>query len=242
LSHWDADHWAGAYATSVNGSYPALSQTWIAPLQSVTPIHAAFAYDVVTAGGRFLIYDPPAGHWNTMTLPHHRALHYGRGSGPDRNGSGLVLAVEDQARSWLLTGDCDYMHFMPSLMPSDPVALVAPHHGASLDPKSPVPTPVASTYRRLVYSFGHQNAHGSKKPPTRHPTKAGVTAHSNAGWRHGTWKLHEAGTSIAGDDVIATCEHLPGTSRGGAVIGWDMAPAPLTDCPVGLCNALCPQR
>lgn len=44
-----------------------------------------------------------------------------RGGGRDRNGTGIVLTVEEPsnipARSWLLTGDCDYLHFVDELKP-----------------------------------------------------------------------------------------------------------------------------
>lgn len=247
LSHWDADHWAGAYATSVNGAYPALEQKWIAPLQEVGPTHTAFAYDVVISGGTFLIYADAGGSFGSMPLPGQRTLHYARGYGPDRNGSGLVLVVENDnfspPRSWLLTGDCDYVDFVPILHPVNPIGIVAPHHGASLEPDSPIPSPAALPYRRLAYSYGHENAHGSKHPPTRHPTKKGTTAHANAGWDHNAWSLNEPGAPTPGGDVLATCEHAPGTSRGGAVIGWDSPPGPMTlSCPLGRCTAQCAQR
>jgi hypothetical protein len=247
LSHWDADHWAGAYATMVNGEYPALKQTWIAPLQEVGPTHVAFAYDVIASGGKFQIYAEAGGSWGSLPLPENRTLHYARGYGLDRNGSGLVLVVENDdlspPRSWLLTGDCDYLDFVSIIHPVNPVGMVAPHHGASLDPTTPVPNPAALPYRRLVYSYGYENAHGNKKPATRHPTKKGATAHANAGWDHSAWSLNEPGAPTPGGDVLATCEHAPGTSRGGAVIGWDGTPAPMAlHCPRGLCNAPCGQR
>ena len=53
LSHWDADHWAGTYATMVGKTYPAMNRTWIAPLQKVGAIQLAFAWDVITNGGAF---------------------------------------------------------------------------------------------------------------------------------------------------------------------------------------------
>ncbi|WP_157040533.1 ComEC/Rec2 family competence protein [Polaromonas naphthalenivorans] len=247
LSHWDADHWAGAYATLVNNTYPALKQKWIAPLQKVGPTHTAFAYDVKISGGTFQTYAGAGGSFGSVLLPGHRTLHYARGSGPDRNGSGLVLVVENNElpppRSWLLTGDCDYADFVPILNPVNPIGMVAPHHGASLAPDSPIPPPAALPYRRLAYSYGHENAHGNKCPPTRHPTQKGTTAHANAGWNHNAWSLNKPGTTTPGGNVLATCEHAPGTSRGGAVIGWHSPPGPMTlSCPHKLCSAQCTQR
>ena len=242
LSHCDADHWAGAYATLVNDTYPALNQKWIAPLQHVGPTHTAFAYDVVISGGTFLIYAGGRGSSGSMSLPGHRTLRYARGSGPDRNGSGLVLVVENDKfslpRSWLLTGDCDYVDFVQILKPVNVIGMVAPHHGASLEPGSPIPSPAALPYRRLAYSYGHHNAHGNKHPPTRHPTQKGTTAHANAGWDHNAWSLNQPGAPTPGGDVLATCEHAPGTSRGGAVIGWRRPPGPMTlSCPCRQCTA-----
>ena len=103
--------------------------------------------------------------------------------------------------------------------------MVAPHHGADLDPATPVPAPIpGALYRRLVYSFGANNAHG--KTGVCHPTPRGVAAHNHAGWYHGAWPLARPGTPIPGPDVLATCEHLPGVTRGGALVGWDSQPVP----------------
>lgn len=211
------------------------------------PTHVAFAYDVVAAGGEFLIYDDAGGSSGALPLPGGRLLRYARGSGPDRNGSGLVIAVENHALrphlSWLLTGDCDYLHFASILNTTNLVGLVAPHHGASMDGATPVPAPAGPGYRRLVYSYGHENAHGNKSPPTRHPTPKGVAAHEGVGWLHAAWPLNEPGCPVPGGDILATCEHLPGGFRGGAVVGWDHAPPAMAlMCPHNLCNAQCAQR
>lgn len=247
LSHWDSDHWAGAYATSVNSAYPALKQLWIAPLQEVGPTHVAFAYDVVSAGGTFSIYADVGGSHGSIPLPKNRTLHFARGYGLDRNGSGLVLVVENKGVSphinWLLTGDCDYVNFLAIFPSVNAVGMVVPHHGASLDLGSPIPPPAALPYRRLAYSYGRDNAHGKKQPPTRHPTGKCVTAHSNAGWNHGAWNLSSPGTLTPGGDVLATCEHGPGQSRDGAFIGWLRPPGPMVaPCGGGMCNAPCGQR
>lgn len=241
LSHWDADHWAGSYAFKVNNAYPALKRTWVAPLQEVGPVHIAFAHDVISNDGKFFIYDPSKGEIGCALLPSGRQIRFTRGNGGDRNGTGIVVVVEDfnrmPARSWLLTGDCDYLHFVSHLQPLPPIGMVAPHHGADLDKKSPIPKPpLGVRYKRLIYSFGAGNKHGNT--PVRHPTTLGVSLHNGADWDHCYWNLVTPGMTIAGGDVLATCEYNPGSSRGGALIGWYCAPSPsklLAPCYGGKC-------
>lgn len=255
LSHWDADHWAGACATSVNGTYPAKLRDWIAPMQKVGPTHIAFAHDIVTSGGQMFIYSPAPGTVGSTGTATNHALRSRIGSGSYRNGSGIVLAIENSidfqssAGCWLLTGDCDYQHFMPALTSADPVAMVAPHHGADLHAASPIPSPAPfSAYRRLAYSFGPANAHGGGAASApgggtavRHPTVGGTSAHGSAGWSHGAWSIPGSwtpGVGVAGADVLATCEHPPGTMRGGAIVGWTSAPAVYQPPCIGSqCNA-----
>lgn len=229
LSHWDADHWAGTYATMVGGIYPALHRQWIAPDQQVGPVHTAFAYDVVCAGGSVHLYVGSAGHVGLVPLPKGRALKFTTGTGGDRNGTGIVIAVDNATASdpcsWILTGDCDYQHFMNALVPLPPVAMVAPHHGADLDPASPVPGLAnARRYCRLVYSFGSGNLHG--KTRVQHPTMQGVTLHAGAGWDHGAWSLMTPGMCVPGADVLATGQHPSGGGLGGVLVGWNAPPPP----------------
>ena len=230
LSHWDADHWAGACATSIGGHYPALQSQWIAPLQVVGPVHIAFAFDLATRGNLH-IYSPSLGTIVTTTSVTGQLTSVTTGSGSTRNSSGLVLCIENSTLpqgpgSWLLTGDCDYRYFMSPLNPAPSIALVVPHHGADLDSTFyPGPT-TKQTYRRIVYSFGKNNAHG--KTSVQHPTMAGVDAHDSAGWNHGAWipMTSSPGYTRPYGDAIATCEHSPGTFRNGAIIGWTSAPTP----------------
>ena len=232
LSHWDADHWAGAYASSVHGTYPALIQEWYAPLQIVGPVHTAFAHDVISAGGSIATYTP-AGLIGTSKLVAPRTLRFTLGSGSDRNNTGFVVAVEDDTlqppRSWILTGDCDY-RFFSHLQPQPPVGLVAPHHGADLASGTQAPAPVAlpSGYRRLLYSFGAGNRHGSKQ----HPTSIGMQLHETPGWNHGAWNPAAPGLCLSGGDVLETELHalppaLAGSQLGGCLVAWDKVPAPV---------------
>ena len=244
LSHWDADHWAGACATSIGGLYPALHEAWIAPLQVVGPVHVAFAHDIVTNGGTLHIYSVPSGTVGLTSAASGQSVAFIKGTGATRNGSGIVVSLEDSTLpagpgSWLLTGDCDYGYFMSLLTSAPSIAVVVPHHGADLHSSSSAPTmTTAQSYRRIIYSFGKDNAHGSTS--VQHPTLSGVTPHIKAGWNHGTWIpiALKPGSSFPGGDALATCEHTPGTNRGGALIGWDAAPIPFAlPCGGTNCNA-----
>lgn len=234
LSHWDADHWAGTYASSVGGNYPALLRDWYAPMQTVGPVHVAFAHDIISAGGSMSTYLPAAGALGSSTLRSAQTLRFAVGSGSDRNNTGIVVAVEDDSlhprRSWILTGDCDYGYFVSHLTPDPPVGLVAPHHGADLASATQAPAPVVLTngYCRLMYSFGAGNKHGAKQ----HPTAAGMQLHASPGWNHGAWSPVTPGLCVAGADVLETEIHgtggLPGTARGGCLVGWGQVPSPVS--------------
>ncbi|MDF3933687.1 hypothetical protein [Pseudomonas citronellolis] len=223
LSHWDSDHWSGAFVANANNAYPALQLQWIAPLQTVGPSHVAFAHQVRRAGGQFLIYDQAGGSVGVAPLQDGRCIRFMRGTGRSRNDSGLVMTIEnnDQGvkRSWILTGDCDYGYFMPVLVPAAPLGLVAPHHGASLSPNTPVPIPdLTFPYRRLIYSFGQKNKHG--RTNVQHPTVNGVSAHSVKDWSHNGWNPQDPGSPLAAGDVRSTCAHTPAVPRGGVLVGW----------------------
>ena len=222
LSHWDSDHWAGA-----TKARNLLSATWIAPRQSIGPRHAAFAASILAAG-TLLILPPhmlPIG-WGTTPACELRQC---RGALSNRNETGVVLIVDDPntTRSWLLTGDAAY-HLIPGLMPPDFAAVVVPHHGADMGPKSTPPAP-STPYSRLIYSFGPGNRHGRTK--VQHPTVAAVTAHVTAGWVHG-WLPTSPGTTLAGHPVLATATHAT-SHDDGIVAGWTapgIFPAHLTAC------------
>jgi len=227
LSHWDTDHWTGAYAASVSCGHVALKQTWVAPLQKVGPSHLAFALDVLSNGGEFFIYKPQKRKVSFKCLTPNVVVRIAAGTGADRNGSGIVLAVENSAtrngaRSWILTGDCEYKFFIPALTSVAPVAIVAPHHGATLHGGSVSPSPVATdNYKRLIYSFGPNNRHG--KSGVQHPTSGGMSAHEL--WNHGKWTTGKIGHVTPGADILATSDQSPTPTRGGALVGWDTLPA-----------------
>jgi beta-lactamase superfamily II metal-dependent hydrolase len=215
LSHWDADHWAGATIDK-----RLLAMTWIAPRQSISSKHKAFGNDILKAGGRILIVP--------STLPSitfggaAQTLELRRCTGIDRNGSGLALIVEDHRSQmgWLLTGDAGY-NFVPPPLPQNLSAVVVPHHGADMGSASIPPTSAHPAYARLLYSFGPGNAHGSTS--VSHPTAAAVAAHAAAGWPTGAWSPPPPATTPAGRPVLATASHNS-THQGGIAVGWSTPP------------------
>lgn len=211
LSHWDADHWAGAALDR-----DLLRMTWVAPRQSISHKHQALGNDILRAGGSLLIVPPALSPVSWGGYGQRFALH--RCTGRDRNGSGLALIVEDgqSQRGWLLTGDAGYQH-IPGQLPLDLAAVVVPHHGADMGAQSKPPQRSAHPYSRLVYSFGPGNAHG--RTAVRHPTAAAVAAHSGAAWSHGSWSSPQPGMVPAGPPVLATASHLQ-THEHGIAIGW----------------------
>lgn len=217
LSHWDADHWAGATLDR-----RLLGMTWVAPRQSISTVHTVFANDILKAGGRILIVPATLGSLRLSTIG--QSLDLRRCTGTDRNGSGLALVVEDEAtrRGWLLTGDAGY-NYVPGPIPADLAALVVPHHGADMGSAS-VPPLAGPGYTRLLYSFGPGNAHG--RTGIRHPTAAAVTAHGLVGWSHGAWIPPPAAMNLAGAPVLATASHITAHEQGISV-GWASPPLPI---------------
>ncbi|QCX51607.1 metallo-hydrolase/oxidoreductase [Ralstonia pseudosolanacearum] len=216
LSHWDSDHWAGA-----NLDTDLLKRVWIAPRQTVGAKHIAFANRILSAGGKILLV-PQAFSGTFQAGQQKLKLQQCKGAPTDRNGSGLVLVVEDQNtdRGWLLTGDAPY-NLIPGPLPSDLAAVVVPHHGADMGPGSKPPLCSQHAYSRLLYSFGPGNAHG--RTSVRHPTAAAVSAHSASGWGHGAWLPPPPGRGLAGHPVLATASH-PHSHHGGIAVGWTSAP------------------
>jgi hypothetical protein len=245
LSHWDSDHWAGAYTTRnpadgfISNTLPALRRTWVAPNQQMGPIQLSFACDLQTLGKLF-IYDPQPAVLGTAQTHQGVELRFCLGTGTGRNASGLVLAVGDGlglgGNNWLLTGDCDYRHVQAMLTLGDLVAVVVPHHGATPHPNSNIPSPRPGRYARLVYSFGPGNLHGT----VSHPTPACIAAHDAAGWTQLAAPAGAAGCNDpTGQDIRATCSHNTGTQRASILIGWDSAPTTAIAPCVSLgCNTL----
>ncbi len=229
LSHWDADHWAGAYWETPGSPNFALQQTWIAPQQTLSPIHLAFASDILTNGGRLLMYASYPRTVDAFALSNARTLELVRCSGTDRNDSGYALCVTDasdsERRYWLLTGDASYDYLLPHLDPQDRrryQAVIAPHHGADLGLQRSIPRPPIgpSSYQRLVFSFGSNNAHGRRS--TSHPKQETIDAHEGAGWNVAAWRgVAAPGHRVAGGDVLATSKNGPGCERlHSVVINW----------------------
>lgn len=210
LSHWDADHWAAARQDT-----RLMMRDWIVPRQSITAIHTAFAAGILQLGGHIRVVPPGTSYLIKST---NQCLDLMYCTGTDRNGSGLALVVEDNAsgRAWMLTGDAGY-HLVPRPVPGDVAAVLAPHHGASMDPKSKPPARSSSAYARVLYSFGPGNKHG--RTGVVHPTQAGMDAHVRAGWDHGTWSPASPGRSMAGADVLATATNMT-VHHGAAGASW----------------------
>lgn len=220
LSHWDADHWAGALRDP-----DLLKMTWIAPRQSIGPRHTVFASSVLAAGGNILIFPSslPKFSWGgRQKLELRRCL----GASTDRNGSGLALVIENRSvrRGWLLTGDAPY-DLIPGPLPSDLAAVVVPHHGADMGPSSVPPVRTARRYSRLLYSFGPGNKHG--KSGISHPTSSAVNAHTARAWPHVGWLPPPPGTGPVSIPVIATAAH-PNMHNDGAAVGWTSPPGVAT--------------
>lgn len=237
LSHWDTDHWAGAIRFAPDHDPSAfLNRTWIVPTdKTIGPRHFTFAANILRAGGSLVVLPPGSWRSRWYLLNDCRTMRLIRGSGSDRNGSGVAIEVRDREvhRRWLLTGDVDYQFLKPHLARSY-VAMSVPHHGAA--PKchlSEIPRPTYPRgYARLVYSFGQDNTY-------RHPKPQCIVAHRGRGWNHGYWLVHPRATVIPKGRVLATACNAPGPSHvGSALIGWVKAPPTMSPPPCGnRCNA-----
>ncbi|MFT8422205.1 MAG: hypothetical protein ABF665_11925 [Gluconacetobacter sp.] len=233
LSHWDADHWAGAVIDP-----RALHRTWIAPRQRLSgPHQVALGANILSHGGRLLLVPTPTVPRAplSISLGSTSVLYLQRATGKDKNGSGLVLTVAQKRldRAWLLTGDADYayIHTMPH---SSLAGLVVPHHGADMKSATPAPAPPKMKnkpdYCRLAYSFGPGNKNG--RTSISHPTTSAVTRHNTVGWDHGNWVKtgNTPGTVLAGGDVRATASN-PSPHLNGIIVGWNKPPSPRAICP-----------
>ncbi|ASE52691.1 TPA: hypothetical protein UOC34_000801 [Stenotrophomonas maltophilia] len=210
LSHWDADHWAGA--TIDTGL---LTRTWIAPIPA-TIKHIVFLMNIWTAGGKTHLLSTSA----TVQLGSGIKLVRCKGPASDRNESGLALIAEREGKRWLLPGDASY-HNIPGALNHRFTGLVATHHGARVHgPGAAAPSPAPQPdYARLAYSFGPGNAHG--KYGVSHPRPAGVHAYDAVGWIHSGWGVLPPGSAVAvaPGHARATAHH-PTAHLNGIRIGW----------------------
>lgn len=231
LSHWDADHWAGAALDP-----EMLKLTWIAPRQPLSgPHQIALAANILNHGGSLLLIPTPRTKRKPrfVHLNGRSVLSLQRGTGSDKNGSGIIVTVEKRSIdcAWLLTGDADYGQ-ISSPTSAELVGVVVPHHGATMG-ASPAPGPGklagVRPYLRLIYSFGPGNKHG--KTSISHPTVKTVDRHVIAGWDHGAWVApgRVPGTCKAGGDVRATASN-PSSHLKGILVGWKKKVGSKTSC------------
>ena len=175
LSHWDHDHWS-----SEGRDTRAHYKTWIAPKQSGTwskkkaAFHNSALITSITTHGTLLLWP--------SSLP---SLTVGqitiwKGLGASRNASGLALTIApptgDTALSpVLLPADAVYADLPLGAMPKDYDAIGCPHHGGPVA-QTTIPAATSATYRRLIYSYGHNNSYGHALQQTRQD-------HDGKGWR-----------------------------------------------------------
>lgn len=222
LSHWDADHWAGAVV-----DLSLLARDWVVPRQRLRPSHIAFANTILRSGGSINVF--PSGlspfSWGgggaTCTIV--------QCTGSSINGSGLALTVTQTSTglSWLLTGDAGYSEIPRGSLQL--AAVTVPHHGADMIHVGSAPSSAPQEYRRAIYSFGPGNKFG--KTHVRHPVAVTVADHHRANWDQGTWVgLASPASTIALQDTLATAMHLV-THNDGAAAGFVAPPVlPLHVC------------
>ncbi len=170
LSHWDWDHWSTSMRTAAAiPSKEATTATWIVPRQRIGAVHRTFL-----------------GHLNNVHVWPSTASHISLGSlsiykcaGPGRNHSGLVATYKPEwarGEGILLPGDCDYSYLPEEIgTPCKFDAIVVPHHGGAARRRHEPPRPAASSKARLCLSYGEGNSF-------RHPNKATLNTHEEAGW------------------------------------------------------------
>ena len=177
LSHWDTDHWAGAfYCVPKSDDKVFRKRIWIAPRDLyVGPTHIAFAEQIIRSGGRVLLWNSSSSSKINIKLTDGRTLSLIKGSGKGRNESGIALMVENMNNhKWLLTGDVEYRYIFRLIPPLGIAAMTVPHHGAKFKSKSIHPGPNSGPYRRLIYSFGQGNTYN-------HPHVQCISSHIHFG-------------------------------------------------------------
>lgn len=169
LSHWDADHWFGAWTDA-----QLQKCDWVCPRQTIGPFATDFAR-LVNQNGRLLIW-PDA--WVSGTArPLSWLINCGfifRANGFGRNDSGLVLAVAMHGRQALLPGDCGYLHIPVNKWS----AVVGTHHGGRFKGSTPQPLKADREQESppLVLSYGRGNTY-------KHPKPESIRAYESVGWR-----------------------------------------------------------
>lgn len=165
LSHWDWDHWSSALR------FPhAMDMDWLAPMQKIGPVHAAFAWDLVRRDN--LVIWPEG-----LESAAEGGITIKRCSGLARNDSGLAMEVrrmvDGRERVVLLPGDAEYC-YVPGMsdIPTYDGAVVS-HHGSALVSASMLKP--GGEGSGLVYSVGHGNIFG-------HPRLHAELSYLQSGW------------------------------------------------------------
>jgi hypothetical protein len=224
LSHWDTDHWAGARKfDSASGKTTFLKRRWFAPHDmNAGTSHIFFIKEILAAGGKIhLLEDGPWKQTHECSTGQEISVMRPGPAGANRNHSALVVEVQESKTSdkrWLVTSDVDYLYLKNAgYLNDDYAAMSVPHHGASLAPNSPIPSPSTLNNTRLIYSFGPNNSY-------YHPRSSSIVEHEKAGWPHQGW----LGNSLGVGPIRATACNAPGQAHLGSIlVSW----TPLTAVP-----------
>ncbi len=172
LTHWDWDHFAGAFRLGEECGRHARSMQWIAPAQPLGIWGAKLAGLLISAK-RLLVWDEDLGQVSCGQF----AISRCRGGSMDRNNSGLVVRVSSSfsgfgdSPSVLICGDASY-----SVIPRKFLAMlqgiVVPHHGGNT--LGTIPRPFRRSAKAAI-SFGAGNKYG-------HPKQSTIDSLRLAGW------------------------------------------------------------
>ena len=209
LSHWDFDHWLAARAPANTWLSAAVSRTWIAPRQYMSPNHSRLLNEVV-ANGKMLLWSHAAGPAHVDFGNGRLALCGGslaaRPLAPNlRNDTGIAMYV--MADPWqagddaiLLPADADF-HHVPWQATFSLVGLAATHHGATVSA-----APAAAGARKLAYSVGNPNRYS-------HPTSIAQAVYLAQGWVNSYETRSRASTCHAAHTLGSVLlELVPGTA------------------------------
>jgi hypothetical protein len=214
LSHWDFDHWSSGPRDATS-----LSQTWIAPRQSVGPTHVALMTTILVTGCLLLLPKTFSAKWRGQ-------LYLERCTGSGRNHNGLALTVSEKAsgagQQMVFPGDARYTA-LPSFKVNGYLSAVAPHHGADMR-NNKVPISPNQSPSRLVYSCGARNTYGHPRPVTR-------ANHDANGW-----KDPAITPGLAAYQVRETASRSP-AMLGHVLLGWKThSQLPSVPCGSGNCQ------